>query len=46
MKITILAVGKIRESFYREAIAEFQKRLSRYVKITIQETVDEKTPGL
>ena len=40
MKITILAVGKIRESFYREAIAEFQKRLSRYVKIT----VDEKTP--
>ncbi len=44
MKITILAVGKIRESFYREAIAEFQKRLSRYVKITIQETVDEKTP--
>lgn len=44
MKITILAVGKIKEPFYREAIAEFQKRLSRYVRLEILETVDEKTP--
>lgn len=44
MKITILAVGKIKEAFYRDAVAEFQKRLSRYVKLEIIETADEKTP--
>ncbi len=44
MKITILAVGRIKESFYREAVQEFQKRLSRYVKLDIIETADEKTP--
>lgn len=44
MKITVMAVGKIKESFYREAVAEFQKRLSRYVKLEIIETADEKTP--
>lgn len=44
MKITILAVGKIKETFYRNAVAEFQKRLSRYTKLEIIETADEKTP--
>lgn len=44
MKITILAVGKIKESYYREAVREFQKRLGRYIKLEIIETADEKTP--
>lgn len=44
MKITVLAVGKIKEPFYRDAIAEFQKRLGKYVKLTIIELQDEKTP--
>ena len=44
MNITILAVGKIKESFYRDAISEFSKRLSRYCKLTIVEVPDEKTP--
>lgn len=44
MKITVLAVGKVKESFYREAVMEFKKRLSRYVKLEILETPDEKTP--
>jgi 23S rRNA (pseudouridine1915-N3)-methyltransferase len=44
MKITILCVGKIKESFYREALAEYTKRLSRYAKIEIVEVEDEKTP--
>lgn len=43
MKITILTVGKVKEKFYREAIAEFQKRLSRYVTLEMIETTDEKT---
>lgn len=44
MKITILCVGKIKEKFYRDAIAEYTKRLSRYCKLEIVEVADEKTP--
>lgn len=44
MKITILCVGKIKEKFYRDAIAEYGKRLSRYCKLDIVEVADEKTP--
>lgn len=43
MKITILSVGKVKEKFYREAIEEFSKRLSRYCKLEIIEVADEKT---
>ena len=44
MRITILCVGKIKEKFYRDAIAEYEKRLSRYCKLEIVEVQDEKTP--
>jgi len=44
MKITIIAVGKIKEKFYRDALAEYEKRLSRYCKLEIIEVSDEKTP--
>lgn len=44
MKITILAVGKVKEKFYRQGIEEFEKRLSRYCKLEILEVADEKTP--
>lgn len=44
MKITIVSVGKIKEKFYKDAIAEYEKRLSRYCKFQIVEVVDEKTP--
>ncbi len=44
MKITILCVGKIKESFYRQAIEEYVKRLGKYCKIEIVEVSDEKTP--
>ena len=43
MKITILCVGKVKEKFYRDAIDEFSKRLSRYCKLEITEVSDEKT---
>lgn len=43
MKITVLCVGKVKEDFYREAIREFEKRLSRYCKLSIVEVADEKT---
>ena len=44
MKITILAVGKIKEKYWNMAIQEYIKRLSRYCKLTIIEVADEKTP--
>ena len=44
MKITIITVGKIKEKFYRDAIDEYSKRLSKYCKLEIKEVQDEKTP--
>ncbi len=36
-KIYFVVVGKIKESFYREATAEYAKRLSRFAKLEIKE---------
>ena len=44
MKITVIAVGKIKERFFEEAIAEYSKRLSRYCRLEIIQVADEKTP--
>lgn len=44
MTIRILAVGKIKESFWREAIAEYIKRLSAFTRVEIIEVDDEKAP--
>lgn len=44
MKITILCVGKVKEKFYREALDEYAKRLSKYCKFEVIEVADEKTP--
>ena len=42
MKITILAVGKLKEKYWKQAIAEYEKRLGPYTKIDIIEVPDEK----
>ena len=44
MRITIVTVGKVKEKFYRDAIAEYAKRLGRYCTLEILEVADEKTP--
>lgn len=44
MKITIITVGKIKEKYLKDAIAEYSKRLSKYCKLEIIEVADEKTP--
>lgn len=44
MKITIITVGKIKEKYLRDAIAEYSKRLSKHCKLEILEVADEKTP--
>lgn len=44
MKITVISVGKIKEKYLRDAIAEYSKRLSKYCKLEMIEVADEKTP--
>lgn len=44
MQITILCVGKIKEKYFTDAIAEYSKRLSRYCKLEVVQVPDEKTP--
>ena len=42
MQVNIICVGKLKEKFYRDACAEYEKRLSRYHKLKIIELNDEK----
>ncbi len=44
MKITLITVGKLKEKYWRDAIAEYAKRLSRYCKLEMVEVADENTP--
>lgn len=44
MKITLITVGKIKEKYLKDAIAEYSKRLGKYCKLEIIEVADEKTP--
>lgn len=39
--IKIICVGKVKENFYREAIEEYKKRLSKYTQLEIVEIMDE-----
>lgn len=43
MRITVVAVGKIKETYFSGAIEEYAKRLRRYCKLEIAEVADEKT---
>ena len=43
-KIYFTVVGKIKESFYREAVAEYVKRLSRFAKVEIKEIAKGVSP--
>ncbi len=44
MQFTILCVGKIKESYFTNAIKEYIKRLGRYAKVSVIEVADEQTP--
>ena len=44
MKITVITVGKMKEKYLKDAIAEYSKRLSKYCKLEVVEVPDEKTP--
>jgi len=44
MRITIVAVGKIKEKYLTMGIAEFVKRLTPYCRLSIIEVDDERMP--
>ena len=44
MKIKIVTVGKLKEKYLRDGIAEYSKRLSRFANLEMIELADEKTP--
>ena len=41
IKINLVAVGKVKEKYYREGIEEYAKRIGRYVDFTITEIAEE-----
>ncbi|HEX9062667.1 MAG TPA: 23S rRNA (pseudouridine(1915)-N(3))-methyltransferase RlmH [Clostridia bacterium] len=44
MKITIIAIGKLKEKYLKDGIAEYAKRISRFCDLEIIEVEDEKAP--
>ena len=44
MKISIIAVGKLKEKYLKQGIQEYLKRLTAYAKVDIIELADEKAP--
>ncbi len=44
VNITIITVGKLKEKYLKQGIAEYIKRLGAYAKIEIIEVPDEKAP--
>lgn len=44
MKITVVAVGSLKEPYFKAAADEYLKRLSPYAQLTIVEIIEEKAP--
>ncbi|MDQ0297659.1 23S rRNA (pseudouridine1915-N3)-methyltransferase [Salibacterium salarium] len=44
MQIQIISVGKIKEKYINQGIAEFEKRLRPYCKLSMEEVNDEQAP--
>lgn len=44
MKIKLISVGKLKEHYLKDGIAEYKKRLSRFATVDLIEVADEKTP--
>ena len=43
-KVTVLCVGKLKEKFYADACAEYQKRLTRHCKLDLVELPEQRLP--
>ncbi|WP_026691762.1 23S rRNA (pseudouridine(1915)-N(3))-methyltransferase RlmH [Alteribacter aurantiacus] len=44
MNITIVTVGKLKEKYLKQGIAEYTKRLGAYANVQVVEVADEKAP--
>jgi len=44
MKLNIIAVGKLKEKYLKDGIAEYSKRLSKFCDLNIIEVPDEQAP--
>lgn len=44
MKLKVITVGKLKEKYLRDGIAEYSKRMGRFAKLEMLELPDEKTP--
>ena len=44
MQIRIIAIGKIKERYLQEGVAEYEKRLRPYTKFQVVELTEEKRP--
>ena len=44
MNITIIAIGKIKEAYLKDGIAEYKKRILKHCNLEIIELEDEKAP--
>lgn len=44
MNIKIVCVGKLKEKYFKDAISEYQKRISRFARIEMVQVPDEKAP--
>ena len=44
MNIKIVCVGKLKEKYFKDGIAEYMKRMDRYAKMQIVQVPDEKAP--
>ena len=45
LSVYLICVGKLKEKFYRDACAEYQKRLGGYCKLTLIELPVERLPA-
>lgn len=45
LNINIISIGKVKESFLKDGISEYSKRLSKYCNLSILELDDEKLPN-
>lgn len=45
LTINVICIGKLKEKFFKDAVDEYSKRLSRYCKLEITELSDEKIPN-
>ena len=45
LNIQIICIGKLKETYLKDAISEYSKRLQKYCSLTITELTDEKLPN-